>query len=74
MNSLDALMDLVERFGQEEPKRLVQFYPRKYTDRIAGKTAAELGGQPILHMRHFQRHDELGSALVEDILARAQPG
>lgn len=72
MNSLDALMDLVDRFGQDEPKRLVQFYPRKYTDRIAGKTAAELGGQPILHMRHFQRSGALGDDLVQDILARAQ--
>ena len=72
MNSLDALMDLVDRFGDEQPKRLVQFYPRKYTDRIAGKTAAELGGQPILHMRHFQHNGELGSDLVEDIVARAQ--
>jgi len=72
MNSLDALMDLVERFGEEQPKRLVQFYPRQYTDLIDGKTAAELGGEAILHMRHFQRTGELSDALVQDILARAQ--
>ena len=49
---------------------------KKYTDcsvheKIDGKTAAELGGEPILHMRAFQKTGELPPALVEDILARA---
>jgi quinolinate synthase len=73
MNSLDALMDLLERF--EGPKSdLIRFYPRKYTERIGGRSAADLGGEPILHMRHFQRTGELSDALMQDIIDRAAAG
>jgi quinolinate synthase len=69
MNSLDALMDVLGRL--EEPKdNLLPLHPRKYTELIDGRTAADLGGEPILHMRHFQRTGELPDALVKDILHR----
>jgi quinolinate synthase len=70
MNSLDALIDLVERFD-EGAKKLIAFRPRQYVERIGGKSAAELGGEPILHMRDLQRSGSLSRALVDDILARA---
>ncbi len=70
MNSLDALMDVLGRLG--DPKQtLVALHPRKYSERVAGRTAADLGGEPILHMRHFQRTGVLPAALIEDILRRA---
>lgn len=69
MNSLDALMEVLGRLG--EPKdNLLALHPRKYTETIGGRTAADLGGEPILHMRHMQRTGELPESLVSDILHR----
>ncbi len=71
MNSLDALFDVLERFGSDTRQNLLPLFPRKYTAKIDGRSAAELGGEPIHHMRYFQRHGELPQALVSDVLARA---
>jgi len=70
MNSLDAMIDLLERTVQEPRTNLLPFFPRKYTMEIGGRTAADLGGEPILHMRQFQREGVLPSGLVDDILGR----
>jgi len=69
MNSLDALMDLLRRVGVQDDK-LVPFFPRTYIEKVGGRTAAEVGGEPILHMRHFQRTGELSHELVADIQGR----
>ncbi|MEM8607052.1 MAG: quinolinate synthase NadA [Myxococcota bacterium] len=71
MNSLRALLDLLERVDVEPGSNLVPFEPRKYVQEIRGRTAADLGGEPILHMRAFQRTGVLPNALVDDILTRA---
>jgi quinolinate synthase len=70
MNSLRALLGLLERVEVEPRSNLVPFEPRKYVQEIRGRTAADLGGEPILHMRAFQRAGELPNALVEDVLSR----
>ncbi|NVB38802.1 quinolinate synthase NadA [Pseudenhygromyxa sp. WMMC2535] len=82
MNSLDALVDLLERLpssaGPGEPREGVEqahealagFRPEAYTETIAGRTMAQLGTLPILHMRGFQRGGELPEALIADIRAR----
>lgn len=70
MNSLDAMLDLLERTAAEPRDNLLPFFPRKYTMEIGGRTAADLGGEPILHMRHFQREGRLPPALVDDIVDR----
>ncbi|HSN84080.1 MAG TPA: quinolinate synthase NadA [Polyangiales bacterium] len=70
MNSLQALISLLERVDVEPGSNLVPFEPRKYVQEIRGRTAADLGGEPILHMRAFQRAGELPEALVEDVLSR----
>jgi quinolinate synthase len=70
MNSLDALMDLLQRVGADDDK-LVPFFPKKYVEKIDGRTAAQVGGEPILHMRHLQRTGELSDELVADIRGRA---
>ncbi|MEM7137432.1 MAG: quinolinate synthase NadA [Myxococcota bacterium] len=70
MNSLRALMDLLGRVDIDPGSKLVPFEPKKYVQQIRGRTAADLGGEPILHMRGFQRTGRLPAALVEDILAR----
>jgi len=71
MNSLRALLGLLERVEVEPRSNLVPFEPRKYVQEIRGRTAADLGGEPILHMRAFQRSGELSEALVSDVLTRA---
>jgi quinolinate synthase len=75
MNSLDALFAVLEQLG-EPPKNLLPLLPRKSLETIKGRSMAELGGEPILHMRHFQRTGVLPDALVADILGRdaAQAG
>ena len=73
MNSLHALLGLLDRIEIEPRSNLVPFEPRKYTQEIHGRTAADLGGEPILHMRAFQRTGELPKALVDDILSRTRP-
>jgi quinolinate synthase len=69
MNSLEALMDLLGALGADHGK-LLPFEPRKYDETIGGKSTAELGGEPILHMRHFQRNGVLPQALVDDVVGR----
>ena len=71
MNSLKALLGLLERIDAEPRSSLVPFEPRKYAQEIRGRTAADLGGEPILHMRAFQRSGALPDALVSDVLGRA---
>jgi len=70
MNSLDALVDVIERLGSEKRDNLLPFFPRSYVEKINGRSAADLGGEPILHMREFQRTGELPQALVDDVIGR----
>ncbi len=70
MNSLHALLGLLERVDVEPSSNLVPFEPRKYVQQIRGRTAADLGGEPILHMRAFQHSGELPESLVDDVLSR----
>ncbi len=71
MNSLLALLGLLERIDAEPQSSLVPFEPRKYVQQIRGRTVADLGGEPILYMRAFQRSGELPDALVREVLGRA---
>jgi quinolinate synthase len=65
MNDLDALFGVVESIQQ--PERMSAYAPRKYTELVGGRTAAELGSTSILAMRHFQRTGELPASLVEAV-------
>jgi hypothetical protein len=70
MNSLDSTLDLLRRVDVVANATLMPFRPREYAELVAGHSAAELGGQSILHMRHFQREGRLSHALVEDVRTR----
>ncbi|MGF1466837.1 MAG: quinolinate synthase NadA [Sandaracinaceae bacterium] len=70
MNSLDALLSVVRRAGAADDD-LTPMFPATYDERIQGRTAADLGGEPILHMRAFQQTGRLGPELVRDIEGRA---
>jgi quinolinate synthase len=71
MNSLRSLLALLERVDVDPDSKLVPFEPRKYVQEIGGRTAADLGGEPILHMRAFQKTGVLPDALVADVLHRS---
>lgn len=70
MNSLDALLSLCERMSAEESMNLIPLYPKQYSEKINGRTAADLGSEPILHMRDFQKSGQLGNKLISDIKKR----
>ncbi len=69
MNSLDALLSVVRKVGVADDD-LAPFEPHKYVELIAGRKAADIGGEPILHMRAFSRDKRLPDALVSDVLTR----
>jgi quinolinate synthase len=69
MNHLDALIDVVAAVGQDG-KVLRGLEPQMDTRPIAGRSVAVAGGEPILHMRGFQRSGRIGDDLVADVLRR----
>ena len=69
MNSLDALLAVLELIKRGEPGALADFAPRTYAELIGGRSAADLGSEPILFMRHLQRTGRLPEALIASIRA-----
>ena len=64
---------MLRRAGEPE-KKLALYEPKKYVELIGGRTAAELGGIPILRMREFGKSGKLPESLVDDIVTRAPQG
>ena len=62
MNTLDSLMDVVAK--TPNPSSLLNFEPEKYAEQLDGRTIAEVGGEPILFMRHFQRQGSMSPTLM----------
>ena len=74
MNSLEALEKLVENIGVvleegRDIQSLKKFHPQAYSELLDGKTIAEVGGEPILHMRHFQSKGILPQELVNHVIS-----
>jgi quinolinate synthase len=67
MNSLASLEDVLRRVGLGATDGLVPFRPSPVTVQVDGRPAAEVGAEPILWMRHFQRTGRLPDALVERV-------
>lgn len=71
MNTLAALLTVAQRVGDPAGEALLDKYkPRLYMNVIAGKSVAQAGCEPILHMRHFAQHQQFSPELVQDILLR----
>lgn len=74
MNSLEALLMVAQRVGDPAGEAMLERYkPRAYTETVGGRSVAQAGCEPILHMRYFSQHQQFSAALVEDILTRNQP-
>jgi quinolinate synthase len=71
MNSLDALLSLLEQLGQDESK-LLDYAPRIRTGSLAGRPIIDWATEPIQHMRAFSRDGKLPDALVADVLSRGK--
>ena len=74
MNSLEALENLVEKIGRildqgKDVQVLKKFHPKAYSDLLHGRSIAEVGGEPILFMRHFQSQGTLPQELIDYVIS-----
>ena len=67
MNELDGVFHVLENLGKPA---LSAFEPEAYADTIEGRPVAEVGSEPILHMRHFQVNEEISNELLQDVQGR----
>lgn len=70
MNSLQALLGVCQKVGTEGEALLEAYKPQPYTELVGGKTMAQAGCLPILHMRGFQKGGKLPDDLEKDIITR----
>ena len=72
MNDLDALMDVIELVQQGESSRLQRHLPpnRLRGRLIQGRSATDLGSEPILYMRALMKDGQLPEELVNKIAQR----
>jgi quinolinate synthase len=68
MNSLEALMAVLDRINVVPGISLATFEPKKYDETISGRSTADLGGVPILSMRAFHAEGRLPDSLVNDVI------
>lgn len=68
MNSLDALLRVCRLLETPMEHMLDPQQAKRFNTSIAGSSIAELGCEPILHMRHFQAKKNLPQSLVDRIL------
>ena len=67
MNTLAGLLHVLEH--ADDGTDLAAFHPRATREPVAGRSAAELGSEPILAMRAFGRGGTLPESLVTRIVA-----
>lgn len=71
MNTLSALMTVAQRVGDAAGEAMLEgVKPKAYEDKIDGKSMAQAGCVPILHMRYFTQHKNFSTELVQDIVTR----
>jgi len=75
MNSLDALFAMLKELDVSSEKVIARFHPHHYVEPVVdaqgvSRSIADLGGEPILHMRGFQKTKSIPNDLREDVLTR----
>lgn len=71
MNSLDALMSLIELVARDDSAALAPFRPKAYAEQLGGQSIAELGTRSIVRMRDFHKQGQLSAELVAEITRSA---
>ena len=71
MNSLDALMSLIELVQRDDAAVLAPYKPKAYREQLDGHSIAELGTRSIVRMRDFHKQGQLSSELVAEITRSA---
>jgi len=73
MNSLSSLLNIC-RYLPDEDKKIASFEAKRFNSTTVGlgKSVAEIGCEPILHMRHFQATGELSEKLVTHVCSNIQ--
>ncbi|MBT3219889.1 MAG: quinolinate synthase NadA [Proteobacteria bacterium] len=67
MNNLQALFQVLEMVGTDQENGLATFEPKKYTQSVGGRSVGDLGSEPILHMRYYQKHGVMPEELISQI-------
>jgi quinolinate synthase len=68
MNTLAALKTVAVRSRSAAGQAMLEaFKPRVYAETVGGRSMAQAGCEPILHMRAFQKTKVLPPDLVADI-------
>ena len=71
MNTLAALKTVAVRSRTGAGQAMLEaFKPHKYAETVNGRSMAQAGCEPILHMRAFQKTKVLPPDLVADIRRR----
>jgi len=68
MNSLDAMLDLLQKL--KVPSQLSTYHPKVYNETVNGISAFELGTLPIQHMRDYGKDKRFSDALLRDVASR----
>ena len=69
MNELEGLFSLLQAMGSQD---LTPYHPKAYSEQLGGRSLAQVGTEPILYMRHFQRTGQLPAELLELVVAGEQ--
>uniref|UniRef100_A0A453K474 Uncharacterized protein n=1 Tax=Aegilops tauschii subsp. strangulata TaxID=200361 RepID=A0A453K474_AEGTS len=68
MNSLESLLKICQQLPGEDNSLSVYQASRLNAKTSLGKLVAEVGCEPILHMRHFQVTKRLPDKLVHQVI------
>ena len=65
-------MSVCERVDTPGETFLEAYKPRAYTETVNGRSMAQAGCEPILHMRDFQSSGQLPDGLVQHVLSKVK--
>ncbi|KAF2293256.1 hypothetical protein GH714_040624 [Hevea brasiliensis] len=68
MNSLNSLIEVCQHLPDEKNAIVAYEAERFKVQTPSGRSIADVGCEPILHMRHFQTRKELPEKLVNEVL------
>ncbi|XP_021749987.1 quinolinate synthase, chloroplastic-like [Chenopodium quinoa] len=73
MNSLSALLKVCQNLPNDRHVLSAYEAGRFSSETVNGRSIADVGCEPILHMRHFQAHRELPKKLIHQVCVNVMP-